>query len=50
MEELEATRKNKILLKWILERGWGGMDWNHLAKDWDQWRVLVNTVINFRVP
>jgi hypothetical protein len=30
--------------------GWGGMDWIHLAKDGDQWRVLVNTVMNLRVP
>jgi hypothetical protein len=30
--------------------GWGGMGWNHLAKDRDQWRDLVNTGINLRVP
>jgi hypothetical protein len=30
--------------------GWGGMDWTDLAKDRDQWRVLVNTVMNLRVP
>jgi hypothetical protein len=29
---------------------WGGMDWIHLACDGDEWRVLVNTVINLRVP
>jgi hypothetical protein len=28
----------------------GGMDWIHLAQDRDQWWVLVNTVMNFRVP
>jgi hypothetical protein len=26
--------------------GWGGMDWFDLAEDRDQWRALVNTVMN----
>jgi hypothetical protein len=34
----------------LRETGWDGMDWIDLAQDIDQWRVLVNTVINFRVP
>jgi hypothetical protein len=27
-----------------------GMDRIHLAKDRDQWRALVNTAMNLRVP
>jgi hypothetical protein len=33
----------RTILKWILDR----ID---LAQDMDQWRVLVNTVMNLRVP
>jgi hypothetical protein len=32
------------------EIGWGGMDWIDLAQDSDQWRALVNTVMNLRFP
>jgi hypothetical protein len=31
----------------IREIGWGGMDWIDLACYRDQWRALVNTVLNF---
>jgi hypothetical protein len=30
--------------------GWDGVDWIDLAQDRDQWRALVNTVMNLRVP
>jgi hypothetical protein len=33
--------------KWI---GWDGVDWIDMAQDRDQWRALVNTVLNLRVP
>jgi hypothetical protein len=32
------------------ETGWGSMDWIELAEDRDQWRALLNTVMNVRVP
>jgi hypothetical protein len=35
---------------YLREIGWGGMDWIDLAQDRDQWRALVNTVMNVRVP
>jgi hypothetical protein len=31
------------------EIGWGDMDWIDLALERDQWRALVNTIINLRV-
>jgi hypothetical protein len=34
----------------LREIGWGGIDWIDLAQDRDQWRALVNTVMNLRVP
>jgi hypothetical protein len=34
----------------LREIGWGGMDWIDLAQDRDQWRALVNTIMNLRVP
>jgi hypothetical protein len=37
----------KIDLK---ETGWDGMDWIDLAPNRDQWRALVNTVMNLQVP
>jgi hypothetical protein len=30
--------------------GWGGMDWIDLDQDKNQWRALMNTVLNLRVP
>jgi hypothetical protein len=37
---------NKIDLR---EIGWDDMDWIDLAQGRDQWRALVNTVMNLRI-
>jgi hypothetical protein len=34
----------------LREIGWDGVDWIELAEDRDQWRALVNTVMNLRDP
>jgi hypothetical protein len=32
------------------EIGCGGVDWIDQAQDRDQWRALVNTIMNLQVP
>jgi hypothetical protein len=34
----------------LREIGWDGMVGNDLTQDRDQWRALVNAVMNLRVP
>jgi hypothetical protein len=29
---------------------WKAVDWMHLAQDRNQWRAVVETVMNFQVP
>jgi hypothetical protein len=47
-EALDMVEDNiKIDLR---ETEWGDMDWIDVAEDGVQWRALVNTVMNLRVP
>jgi hypothetical protein len=34
----------------LRDKGWDGMDSIDLAQNRDQWRALVNKIMNFRVP
>jgi hypothetical protein len=34
----------------VRDIGWGSMDWIDLAKDRDQWRTVVNMLMNLQVP
>jgi hypothetical protein len=34
----------------LTEIGWSGVDWISQAQDRHQWKALVNTVMNLRVP
>jgi hypothetical protein len=39
---------NIKIYEYLREIGWDGVDWIDLPQDGDQWRALVNTVMNFR--
>jgi hypothetical protein len=34
----------------LRKTGYGSVNWIHQAQEGDQWRELVNTVMNLRVP
>jgi hypothetical protein len=34
----------------LREIGWEVVDWMQVAQDREQWRALVNRVMNFRLP
>jgi hypothetical protein len=34
----------------LREIGWNSIDWIDLVQDRNQWRALVNTAMNLRVP
>jgi hypothetical protein len=53
----ERDHWKKLRLRWednvemdLRDIGWDGMYWIDLAKDREQWRALVNMVLNLRVP
>ena len=39
-----------IILKLILKKWDGRMDWTNMAQDSDRWRALLTAVMNLRVP
>jgi hypothetical protein len=46
-----------VFVRWVgnirmdlREIGWDGTDWIDMAQDREQWRALVNTVLNLRFP
>jgi hypothetical protein len=45
----EGKRPDNIKMN-LREIGWYGVDWIDMAQDRDQWRALVNMVLNLRVP
>jgi hypothetical protein len=49
LERPKRTWEDNIRMD-LREIGWGGMYWIGLAQNMDQWRALVNTVMNIRVP
>jgi hypothetical protein len=53
----KSEKKNRPSCRWVdnikmdlREIEYRDMDWIDLAQDTDQWRALVNTVMNLRVP
>jgi hypothetical protein len=46
LEDLSVD--GRVILKWILNKY--DLDCLHLAQEVDQWRALVNTEMNIRVP
>jgi hypothetical protein len=49
-ETWSLSLREEHRLRDLREIGWGDIDWIHLAQDSDQWRTLVNTVMNLRIP
>jgi hypothetical protein len=49
---LEIPRRRRVnnIKMDLREIGWDGMDWINLSQAGDQWRALLNRVMNFRVP
>jgi hypothetical protein len=48
---LERPRRRlvDIIKMQLKDIEWGGMDWIDQVQDRDQWRALVNTVMNLRI-
>jgi hypothetical protein len=40
----------RIILKWIVKKWDGGMDWIYRHQNRDRWRALMDAAKNIRVP
>jgi hypothetical protein len=49
LERPRLRREDNIRMD-LREIGWGDTDWIDRAQNRDQWRALVNTIMNLRVP
>jgi hypothetical protein len=52
-KRLLGRRKHRweVNIRMVLtEMGMDGVDWLHLAQDRNQWRAVVNMVMNLRIP
>jgi hypothetical protein len=47
---ITVSSNKSVVSMYLREIGWDGVDWVGMAQDKDQWRALVNMVLNFRVP
>jgi hypothetical protein len=49
LEDIGIDGENNIRMD-RREIEWKGVDWIHVAQDRNQWRTVVNTVMNLRIP
>jgi hypothetical protein len=49
-DQWENTYVDRRVILYLREIEWGGIDWIRLAQERDQWRALMKTVVNLRVP
>jgi hypothetical protein len=40
----------ELVREYLVEVGWGAVDWIGLAQDRGRWRALANSVLNLQVP
>jgi hypothetical protein len=48
LEDLNAD--GRVILIWVFKKWDENIDWIDLVEDRDRWQVVVNAVMNLRVP